>query len=181
MGVGYKHNFLCTSDDCFAEDPNGWKKILPGTRQWHVLKMKNSNSSGSYIDKTCSCHKLIIMPFWVGMLSLSLGHKQWVSTDEVIMIFEKISNHKSKIIILFVILDKRQLLFELLAGPVTSVRNSSKKNGTGIDSLYIAFFPFANFHIMQQHKLIIQKGLILSSSDCRKNENVYFQYIFATS
>lgn len=110
-GVGYKLNLLCISGGCFAEDLNRWKKILPDTRQWHVLKMKNSKSSGSYVHKTfCSCPKLIIMLFGVGRLSL--GYKQCVSTDEVIMKFEKISNHKFKIIILFVTSDKRQLLSE---------------------------------------------------------------------
>lgn len=52
------------------------------------------------------------MPSWVGRLSLSLGYKQCVSTDNVIIKFEKISNHEFKIIILFVILDKMQLLSE---------------------------------------------------------------------
>lgn len=108
MGGGCKHNLLGISDGCFAEDPNGWKKILPDTRQWHVLKMKNSKSSRSYVHKTfCSCHKLIIMPSWVGSLFLSLRCKQCASTDEVIMKFEKICNHKVKLIILFLILDKK--------------------------------------------------------------------------
>lgn len=75
--------------------------------------MKNSKSSGSHIEETfCYCHKLTIMSFGVGTLSLPLGYKQCVSTDDVIMIFENISNHKFKIIILFVILDKKQLLSE---------------------------------------------------------------------
>lgn len=52
------------------------------------------------------------MSFGVGTLSLPLGYKQCVSTDDVIMIFENVSNHKFKIIILFVILDKKQLLSE---------------------------------------------------------------------
>lgn len=47
--VGYKRNLLFISDGYFAEDPNGWKKILPDTRQWHILKIKNIKSSGSYI------------------------------------------------------------------------------------------------------------------------------------